>query len=46
MDSEQGTLQAAEPNAIETTALTKRFGDMTAVDHIDVRFLLARCKAN
>lgn len=37
MDSGQGTLQAAEPNAIETTALTRRFGDMTAVDHIDVR---------
>lgn len=37
MDSGQGTLQAAEPNAIETTALTRRFGDITAVDHIDVR---------
>lgn len=37
MDSGQGTLQAAERNAIETTALTRRFGDMTAVDHIDVR---------
>jgi ABC-2 type transport system ATP-binding protein len=37
MDSGQGTLQAAEPNAIETTALTRRFGDMTAVDNIDVR---------
>ena len=24
-------------NAIETTALTRRFGDMTAVDHIDLR---------
>ncbi len=37
MDSGQATLQAAEPNAIETTALTRRFGDKTAVDHIDVR---------
>jgi ABC-2 type transport system ATP-binding protein len=36
MDSGQRTLQAAEPNAIETIALTKRFGDMTAVDHIDL----------
>ena len=37
MDSGQGTPQAAELNAIETTALTKRFGDMTAVDRIDLR---------
>ncbi len=36
MDSGQRTLQATEPNAIETIALTRRFGDMTAVDHIDL----------
>jgi ABC-2 type transport system ATP-binding protein len=36
MESEEPTLQAAEPNAIETTALTRRFGDMTAVDNLDL----------
>jgi len=36
MDSGQGTPRSAEPNAIETIALTRRFGDMTAVDHINL----------
>ena len=36
MDSGQRTPQSAEPNAIETIALTRRFGDMTAVDHINL----------
>ncbi|MGB6875633.1 MAG: ATP-binding cassette domain-containing protein [Candidatus Acidiferrales bacterium] len=37
MDSGQPTPQSAEPDAIKTTALTRRFGEMTAVDHIDLR---------
>ncbi len=37
MHPEQGTRQSAEPNAIETLALTRRFGDTTAVDHINLR---------
>jgi ABC-2 type transport system ATP-binding protein len=37
MDSGQGSLQAAELNAIETTALTRRFGDLTAVDRLHLR---------
>lgn len=36
MDSGRDS-QTAEPNAIETIALTRCFGDMTAVDHIDLR---------
>src|ERR1700685_1498483 len=36
MQSGDRTLQAAELNAIETTALTRRFGEMIAVDHIDL----------
>ncbi|MFZ0640893.1 MAG: ATP-binding cassette domain-containing protein [Candidatus Acidiferrales bacterium] len=37
MDSGQSTQQSAQPDAIKTTALTRRFGDVTAVDHIDLR---------
>ena len=37
MDSGQRASQSAETDAIKTTALTRRFGDMTAVDHIDLR---------
>jgi ABC-2 type transport system ATP-binding protein len=36
MDSGQHTLQAAEPIAIATTGLTRRFSDTVAVDHIDL----------
>jgi ABC-2 type transport system ATP-binding protein len=36
MNYGQGSPQSAEPNAIETIDLTRRFGDMTAVDHISL----------
>lgn len=32
----QTTLQTAELHAIATSSLTRRFGDITAVDHIDL----------
>jgi ABC-2 type transport system ATP-binding protein len=36
MNSGQGSTAIADLNAIETTDLTRRFGDMTAVDHINL----------
>jgi ABC-2 type transport system ATP-binding protein len=36
MDTGRGTSQDAQPNAIETTALTRRFGELIAVDNLTV----------
>lgn len=37
MDSGEQALQASDTDAIGATGLTRRFGDFTAVDHIDLR---------
>jgi ABC-2 type transport system ATP-binding protein len=37
MDPQQPTTAHTEANAIQTSALTRRFGEMAAVDHIDLR---------